>query len=81
MAVVANCEFMCLCCSYCKEPTEADRKAAIFNLAPGNGSRKLDILACWKMGTPCRHAWHKEAHAVEIWKAQAPKIMFSRLNL
>lgn len=46
---------MCLCSSYCED---ADRKAAIINLAPRSQSRKLDILACWKMGAPCRHAWH-----------------------
>lgn len=72
---------MCLCWGYWEEPAETERKVAICNLALGNGSRELDFLACWKMGAPCRDAWHKHTHTVKIWKAPAPKIMISRLKL
>jgi len=68
-------------CVYVEAEKPTDKKAVVFNLALGNRSRKFDILACWKMGTPCRHAWHKEEQTVEIWKAQAPNIMFSWLKL
>ncbi len=81
VAVVAHCEFMRLCQGYCKDPAETDRKAAIFNLAPNEGAESFIFLHAGKWEGHAGSPGTKNSHTVKIWKAKAPKIMFSRLKL